>query len=92
MPDRAIPLIGDLFKVYPNPTTGTFTLELAGLDQTKIARVEIFSMAGYKLLVAELNGGGSHVLSLSGKPAGIYLIKVVSDKKSGAANIVVVHN
>ena len=65
------------FRVYPNPTTGTFTLELTGI-QSEPVDVEIYGMRGEKVLSEVTAGSGKHEFSLSEKPAGIYFIKVVA--------------
>ncbi|MCX6303622.1 MAG: T9SS type A sorting domain-containing protein [Bacteroidetes bacterium] len=87
-PEITAPFIENLFKVYPNPTTGAFTLELTGVDQTEKIMVEVYNMNGYVLLSADLTGGGQHELSLSGKPAGMYVLKVVSEKHTGTKRII----
>ena len=87
-PEITVLFIEDLFKVYPNPTTGTFTLELKGVEEKEKIRVEIYSMTGEIVLSAEVSGVLKHELSLSGTPAGMYLIKVVSDKTAGISRII----
>ena len=87
-PEIPASFVENLFKVYPNPTTGNFTLELNGLAETEKIRVDIFSMTGDKVLSTELTGGIKHDLSLTGKPTGIYLIKVASDKTIGITRII----
>ena len=76
------------FKVYPNPTEGDFVLELSDGDLNQNIRVEIYSMTGINVLSADLPSGRKHYLSLSGKPAGIYLIQVVSGKNTGTTRII----
>jgi hypothetical protein len=80
--------VENLFKVYPNPTTGNFTLELNGLAETDKIRVDIFNMTGNYVLSTEFTGGIKHDLSLSGKPTGIYLIKVTSEKTVGITRLI----
>ena len=63
-------------KIYPNPTNGNFRIELAEVKPEKI-RVEIYGMRGEKVLSDDLAGGRFHELSLSGSPAGLYLVKVI---------------
>ena len=38
------------FNVYPNPTTGSFTLELSEVSETSVVKVEIYGIYGEKLL------------------------------------------
>jgi M6 family metalloprotease-like protein len=75
-------------RIFPNPTDGVFVLELNGPDPCKKIRVDIYSMTGDRVLSADLTQGGKHDLSLSGKPAGIYLIRVISGKSSGTSRVI----
>jgi hypothetical protein len=77
-----------LFQVYPNPTEGDFVLQLTGSDTYEKLQVEIYSMTGKQLLVKNLTAGRKHDLSLTDKPAGLYLIKVVSGSDSGTTRII----
>ncbi len=77
-----------LFRVYPNPTTGVFTFELQDVTWTGTARVEIFGMQGDKFLSTEVAGNGKYELSLSGKPAGIYLIRIRAGSKTESVRII----
>jgi hypothetical protein len=76
------------FSIYPNPTTGTFTLDIKGESESGSAKVEIFSMHGNWVLTSELYGNGKHELSLSGKPVGIYVIRVISGSNTETARII----
>jgi hypothetical protein len=76
------------FRVYPNPTTGAFTLEFNNDLETGNANVEIFSMRGEKVFNTELSGNGKHELSISDKPVGIYVIRVISGSKTETARII----
>ncbi|MCX6267403.1 MAG: T9SS type A sorting domain-containing protein [Bacteroidetes bacterium] len=76
------------FKVYPNPTTGSFSLELTSIEQSAELRVEIYGMHGERVLSAELRGQRKYELSLAGKPVGVYFIRVVIGKFTGTLKIV----
>ncbi len=67
------------FRIYPNPTSGAFTLDWAGTEATGKINVSIFDMRGTRIFRHELPGEAKHHLSLAGKPAGIYFVKVVSN-------------
>ena len=74
------------FKVYPNPTSGNFILELKGeADQVK---VDIYGIWGEKMLTTVLNGERKHEFSLSDKPAGIYFVRVISGEKAETIKII----
>jgi hypothetical protein len=65
-----------VIKIYPNPTTGDFIIELAGADNTTTASLTIYNMQGGKLLQRTMNGRSRVLVSLSDQPVGIYLVHV----------------
>ena len=69
------------FRLWPNPTTGNFTIELVASAGLSSIQVDIYDNLGGKILTKELDGQLRHEFSLSDRPAGIYFIRVVS--KSG---------
>lgn len=77
------------FKVYPNPTTGNLTLEISGhVPESATVRIEIYSMQGERLLHEQYSGEMKHELSLNGRPAGIYFIRVLCGGTSGSVKII----
>jgi len=66
------------FRLYPNPTTGKFTLELVGNTTFDNVRVELFGMTGEKIMTGEMNGEKKHEFWLSELPHGIYVVKVLA--------------
>jgi len=70
------------FKIFPNPTTGKFTLELQGEIQAGNVSVELYGILGEKMMTTSLNGKSRHEFSLSGKPAGVYFIRIITGNKS----------
>ncbi len=76
------------FKIYPNPTNELFYLEFAGLDQSEKTEVEIYGIRGEKLSAVELSGKRIFEFTLAGRPAGIYLVHILSGKNSAMARIV----
>ena len=79
---------GPSFKIYPNPTTGNFTLELTGLDEIQPVTVMVYSMQGNKVLSIILEGKKKYDLSLSGKPTGLYFVRVVTEGIAETVKIV----
>ena len=77
-----------LFKVYPNPTAGIFTLELICEDIDQRMHLEIYTMHGEKIMAAELNGERKHEFSLAAKPSGLYYIRVVTGNHAGTGKII----
>ena len=85
-----IPIIGQgqRIKIYPNPTSGNFTLELNGYDKLEKLQVEIYGMTGEKFLSTEITGETKREFSLLNKPIGIYLIQVISTQGSVTSRII----
>ena len=73
-------------KLYPNPTSGTFMLELP--DDACQYRVDIFGMWGEKVLTSNLQGEIKQEFSLSDKPAGIYFIRLLCGGKAESLKII----
>jgi hypothetical protein len=76
------------YRIYPNPTSGTFTLEVNTSDVFEQCMVEIYDMKGKKIVTDEWAGEQKREFSLSGMPSGIYLIRVISDRNSGTTRII----
>ncbi|MEI7727549.1 MAG: T9SS type A sorting domain-containing protein, partial [Bacteroidota bacterium] len=76
------------FKIYPNPTTGIFTLELNGFDKSQTACIEIYGMRGEKIQRKEISVEQKQKFSLSDEPVGIYFIRVISGNRSETTKII----
>ncbi len=63
-------------KLYPNPTTGKFTIEQPEGYSDHKWKVEIFGMHGKRLISAEITGERKHEFSLSDIPKGLYFVTV----------------
>jgi hypothetical protein len=74
--------------VYPNPSSGIFTLEINGITHSDKVRVEIFSARGEKLLTKEMIGERKHLFSLSDRPAGIYFVRVITGQIAETIKVV----
>jgi hypothetical protein len=79
---------GDSFRVYPNPTTGKFTVELPVMSETAVVKLEVYNLRGEKLFHNQYSGPGKHLVSLEGRPKGIYLVRVIGDGVSGYAKLI----
>ncbi len=67
---------GKNIKVYPNPTYGTFTLELSGDFANERVYVTVYGMTGEYIFQETLVNTKKHDFSLEGFPVGIYLVRV----------------
>jgi hypothetical protein len=87
--DPALPVNAKTFySVYPNPTSGSFTVEFQGEFSAGVKRVEVYGMHGGIVLSADLSGERKSILSLEGNPTGIYFIRIISADKSETVKIV----
>jgi hypothetical protein len=77
-----------LVKVYPNPTTGDFTLELPTEFANIPVHVEVYSMLGRLVLSQSNTGNVTRVFSLSEQPAGIYIIRVIAENRVVTVKII----
>ena len=75
-------------KVYPNPTTGIFTVEVNGEDQAAMIKAEIYSMGGIKVFSVDLASVRKHEFSLARLKPGIYFIHVFTNEQSEILKLV----
>lgn len=75
-------------KVFPNPTTGKFTVESSFAGSGGI-RITIHSVTGEKLYDGILPASGKIGCSLEKYPEGIYLLNVVRENESEVKKIII---
>jgi hypothetical protein len=82
--------VSDAFfvKVYPNPTSGKFTLELLDLGEASMVFVEIFSNIGERIFSCELPAMKQYQFELSEHQPGIYLVRVMQGNEVGVEKII----
>ncbi|MDP1622415.1 MAG: T9SS type A sorting domain-containing protein [Bacteroidales bacterium] len=76
-----------LFKVYPNPTSGKFVVELNGDIESPAINIEVFGIQGDKVLSGVLTGERMGEFSLSGNPSGIYFVRIMASGKTGTIKL-----
>ena len=75
-------------RIFPNPTTGNFTLELTGNVKPEMCMVTVYGVRGERVLSEEINGTEKHSFSLTGAPAGLYFVRVVTIEKVETLKII----
>lgn len=82
-------LNSSLVKVFPNPSTGEFTLDLQKV-KNEIYQLSVFDALGKTVYQNELNGQTSrHQLNLSHLDAGIYYARLFSDGEVQMISLVI---
>ncbi len=64
------------FRLYPNPTSGRFTVQQVGDQLADEVMVEVYTMLGERILTDRMNGVKKHEFVLPELPAGIYVVKI----------------
>lgn len=76
------------FKVFPNPTRGTFTLELDEVIESSSINVEIYNIVGEKILSLELPEFKQYEFDLTSQQPGVFLIRVLRGDQLGVEKII----
>jgi len=76
------------FKIYPNPTSGSFTLDMTGADLNEKVTVEIYRMTGEPVIKETLTGEPYHRFNLDNQPVGIYILRVLNSDMAGTTKII----
>jgi hypothetical protein len=77
-----------IFVIYPNPTSGNFTLEQKGDNLYEKVKVEIYGMRGERLMNQELIGEKKHEFWFSDLPPGLYFVKVFANEHAETFKLV----
>ncbi|HHG85442.1 MAG TPA: T9SS type A sorting domain-containing protein [Bacteroidetes bacterium] len=81
------------FSVYPNPTTGSLTLTLEAIDESRPLQLKVYSLIGqemYSETLLTFNGIKKHALDLTKFPKGIYMLEISNGKKSRIKRVSVI--
>ena len=74
-------LLHPTLRIYPNPTTGIFIIEIKAKGKAEITVTDILGKALYIELSQKITDNFSKEINLSGADAGLYFVKVkVGDK------------
>lgn len=75
---RQLPEINDQLNIYPNPTSGQFTIELSGNQNGYV--VEVFNVLG-ELVYQSASIHSQKIINLNHQPDGMYFVYLKSDNR-----------
>ncbi len=78
-PEQPGPFLSPVFGIFPNPTTGKFTLVQKSKQVEGTIKVQILGMRGESLLSETLFNEQKHEFDISGLSAGLYFVKIMKD-------------
>jgi len=78
----------NFFKIYPNPTTGNFTLEIATENKNPSTEIKVYSRFGDLILSEQMKAVTTGKFSVEHQPGGIYLVMVNVDGRIGTQKII----
>lgn len=76
------------FKVFPNPTTGLFTIEINSRFEDSNISIEVFSILGESIMRVHLPSMNEYLFDLSDHRSGIYLIRVMQGNEMGIEKVI----
>ncbi|MBR4148102.1 MAG: T9SS type A sorting domain-containing protein [Bacteroidales bacterium] len=79
--------VGREVALFPNPTDGSFILSLAGEKASEKATATLCTLDG-KLIEERLLTSDLEAFDLGGKPAGIYLLRLTSERETKAWKVI----
>jgi hypothetical protein len=68
--------LNPLFGLYPNPTSGNFTIVQLQDKIYESVTVEVYNMSGAKVMTGLMQGENKHAFKLSGMNSGLYFVKI----------------
>lgn len=78
--------LNENIKIYPNPTTGVFSIQ-SKLDEN--IKIEIFDILGKQVLKTYNVGKGINNINASDLSKGIYLLKLFNEKEASTQKLII---
>jgi hypothetical protein len=75
-------------RIYPNPTTGSFTVELKDQSLSGISKIEIYTMNGVRVLARDFNGVHKCELQISEFKTGMYFIHILTGTERSVEKLI----
>jgi hypothetical protein len=71
-------VVNSSIRIYPNPAGNQFTLELFGAETAGMQKLEIYSLAGVKVIEQDCSGNRKQTVSVVDLASGVYVVKVLA--------------
>jgi hypothetical protein len=68
-------------RIYPNPAGNQFTIELQGEETAGLQKLEIYSLAGMKMIEQDCSGSRKQTVPVVDLAPGVYFVKVMAGGK-----------
>jgi len=81
---------GDVIRVIPNPSKGTFRLDVGEMKFTSI-NVSIMDISGRIIMQRECKDHADLLFNLSGSPEGSYFIRIIADSQEVTEKLILAH-
>ncbi|NBC81742.1 MAG: T9SS type A sorting domain-containing protein [Bacteroidetes bacterium] len=83
--------INNGLSIYPNPTEGIFTIDFANIIESGKVTIVLHNMRGQEVYkeIMNLSNKNNTQISLVGQPAGIYVLRVLTDKRFFTAELII---
>ena len=76
------------FRVYPNPTTGSFIVDFETGTEVTPAIIQCYDLMGDLIMEKTIHSGTKHELTLEGRKPGIYLLRLIQENNSVIKKII----
>jgi len=76
------------FTVYPNPTSGMFTVEQKTGDGYDRISVEVYGMRGERVMTGEMTDTRRTSFDASGLPVGLYFVRITAEGRTSLFKLV----
>lgn len=77
-----------VFSVYPNPSSGVFTLHVKGFPKTT-ATIEVYNLTNECVYACNINNNETEQINLSHLPNGIYAVRLRTKNKIASQKIII---
>ena len=75
-------------RIYPNPGSGIFTLEVLQTGDEPALIIEVYSMLGESILHAEFPASSIYKIDLSSRQPGMYIVRVIRGQEMDFVKVV----